>query len=356
MSGATRTAIGLMSGTSLDGVDAALLRSDGRTVARFGRVLTVSYDAATREAIRSCISGAGDAPLTSRLLTWKHVEAVGALLDANGLSADGIDVIGFHGQTVAHRPAEALTWQIGDGALLAHETGIDVVADFRGRDMAAGGEGAPLAPLYHAALARDLDRVPVAVLNIGGVANVTWIDGDRILAFDTGPGGALLDDWVACRTGERYDRAGLLAARGRVRDDRIGAVLDDPWFRRAPPKSLDRDAFRVDLSGLSTEDGAATLVALTAEAVGRAARHMPADPAVWIVCGGGRLNAGVMAALRRRLSSPVGTAEDVGWNGDSLEAEAFAFLAVRSLDGLPLGLPATTGCREPTTGGALYRA
>lgn len=355
MSGAMRTAIGLMSGTSLDGVDAALLRSDGRVVARFGDALTVPYDDATRDAIRSCLGGDGDAPLTARLLTLKHVEAVEALLKTNGMTADGIDVVGFHGQTVAHRPEEAITWQIGDGALLAHGTGIDTVADFRSRDMAANGEGAPLAPLYHAALTRDFDEAPVAVLNVGGVANVTWIDGGRVLAFDTGPGGALLDDWVARRTGERYDREGLLAARGRPRSDRVEAVLDNPFFLRPPPKSLDRDAFRVDLSGLTTEDGAATLAELTAGAVGRARRHMPAEPAVWIVCGGGRRNAGLMAALRRRLASPVRTAEEVGWNGDSLEAEAFAFLAVRSLEGLPLSLPETTGCREPVTGGALHR-
>ncbi|MBT5433812.1 MAG: anhydro-N-acetylmuramic acid kinase, partial [Rhodospirillaceae bacterium] len=333
-------AIGLMSGTSLDGVDAALLATDGDTVERTGHALTLPYDDTTRDALRGCFGGAGDVPLATRLLTEKHAEAVSALLSMADVAAGDVDVIGFHGQTIVHRPAEGLTWQIGDGARLAAMAGIDVVCGFRSRDMAAGGEGAPLAPLYHAALVRGIDESPIAVLNIGGVANVTWIDGSRIIAFDTGPGGALLDDWVAHRTGDRFDQDGALAATGRVHDKRVEAILlDEPYFRRDPPKSLDRDAFRVDLSNLSTPDGAATLVALTAEAVSHARGHMPADPACWIVCGGGRHNDAVMAALRERLGSPVKPAEEVGWDGDSLEAEAFAYLAVRSLHGMPLSLP-----------------
>ncbi|MBC6440395.1 MAG: anhydro-N-acetylmuramic acid kinase [Rhodospirillales bacterium] len=349
-------AIGLMSGTSLDGVDAALVETDGLAVRRTGHALTLPYDDATRETLRSCLGGGGDVPLATCLLTLKHAEVVTALLAQIGEEPPVIDVIGLHGQTIVHRPAEHLTWQIGDGALLAHETGIDVVSDFRSRDMAAGGEGAPLAPLYHAALVRDVGASPVAVLNIGGVANVTWIDSERILAFDTGPGGALLDDWVQHRSGARFDRNGELASGGRVHQDRVETVLmDDPYFRRDPPKSLDRDAFRVDLSNLSNADGAATLVALTAEAVAHARAHLPIEPALWIVCGGGRHNDAIMAALRARLPSRVMAAEDVGWDGDSLEAEAFAFLAVRALKGLPLSLPTTTGCKEPVTGGALHR-
>ena len=231
-----------------------------------------------------------------------------------------------------------------------------MVSDFRSRDVAAGGQGAPLAPLYHAALVRAQDSGPTAVLNIGGVANVTWIGSDGVMAFDTGPGGALLDDWMLEGTGARMDLDGAHATSGRVHRDRLDAVLADPFFARPPPKSLDRNAFRPDLRGLSVEDGAATLTALTAEAVNRARRHFPAPADLWIVCGGGRRNGRLMTELRDRLSGNVVAAEDAGWNGDSLEAEAFAYLALRSLDGLPLSLPSTTGCREAVTGGALHRA
>ncbi len=357
MNNAWKTAIGLMSGTSLDGVDAALLRSDGIGVERTEHALTLPYDAETREVLRACLGGGGDVPRAVRLLTERHADAVQALLDRAQLGPHGVDVIGFHGQTIAHRPPEDLTWQIGDGARLVEMTGIDVVADFRSRDMAAGGEGAPLAPLYHAALVRELDVQPVAVLNIGGVGNVTWIDGDTILAFDTGPGGALLDDWMLHRTGEAYDESGRLAAQGKVHQERVDAILEgDPYFVRAAPKSLDRDAFTVDLGNLSTPDGAATLLALTASAVAKGQGLFPKVPACWIVCGGGRLNDALMAALRERVHGEVRTAEEVGWNGDALEAEAFAYLAVRSLIGLPLSLPTTTGCSAPVTGGALHKA
>ena len=346
-----------MSGTSLDGVDAALVITDGITVDRTGGALTLPYDNETRSVVRACFEGGGDVPLASRLLAECHAKAVKTLLRQEGREAGSIDVIGFHGQTIVHRPQEGLTWQIGDGARLAALTGIDVVNDFRSRDMASSGEGAPLAPLYHAALAHALNEAPVAVLNIGGVANVTWIDGDWIIAFDTGPGGALLDDWVSHRTGDRFDGDGALAAAGRVHQERVDAVLGaDPFFARPPPKSLDRNSFDVDLSNLGTEDGAATLVALTTSAVERALDHMPSSPAIWIVCGGGRLNATILAALRERLGDGVKIAEDVGWDGDALEAEAFGYLAVRALKGLPLSLPTTTGCCEPVTGGALHRA
>jgi len=357
MSSTLKIAIGLMSGTSLDGVDAALLRTDGEVVERTGQALTLPYDPATREILRVCLGGGGDVPLASRLLAERHADAVGALLARAGLGATDIDVLGFHGQTISHRPTEGLTWQIGDGARLAELTGIDVVDDFRSRDVAAGGEGAPLAPLYHAALVRDLGEAPVAVLNIGGVGNVTWISGEEIVAFDTGPGGALLDDWVLHRTGAPFDEAGALAAEGRVHQDRVDAVLDnDPYFKRPAPKSLDRDAFSVDLGNLSTSDGAATLLALTATSVARAENLLPEAPVCWVVCGGGRHNHTLLKALGERVSGKVQAAEAFGWDGDALEAEAFAYLAVRSLRGLPLSLPSTTGCSAPVTGGALHHS
>lgn len=352
-----KTAIGLMSGTSLDGVDAALLRTDGIAVERTGIALELPYGATTRNLLRSVLGGRGDVPAASRALTLRHAEAVAALLAKAGLRPDAVDVIGFHGQTIAHRPEEAMTWQIGDGALLAERTGIDVVDDFRSRDVAAGGQGAPLVPLYHAALAAMGDAPPpLAVLNIGGVANVTWMEGERIVAFDTGPGGALLDDWVLAKTGSAFDRDGALAAGGTPDMARVDAALAHPYFTRPAPKSLDRDAFAIDLAGLAVEDGAATLVAFTAAAVARGVAHLPAPPRRWIVAGGGRRNAALLAALRGRLNVEVAVAEDLGWDGDSLEAEAFAFLAVRSLAGLPLSLPETTGVARPVTGGALHRA
>ena len=318
--------------------------------------LTRPFDSVLRSSLKACLGSGGDVPATAHHLTLMAAEAVGRLLGSAGMQPGDIDVIGFHGQTIAHRPAEGLTWQIGNGALLAEATGIDVICDFRSRDMASGGEGAPLAPLYHAALAAALDRSPVCVLNIGGVANVTWIGDGTLIAFDTGPGGALLDDWTLARTGAPFDRDGGLAARGRSHRDRVTAVFDNnPWFDRPPPRSLDRDSIAIDIDDLSAADGAATLVDLTAGAVERARRFMPRDPVLWIVCGGGRRNRHLIAVLQHRLPPQVRVAEDVGWDGDSLEAEAFAYLAVRSLAGLPLSQPSTTGCREPVTGGAYHR-
>ncbi|MGH6719095.1 MAG: anhydro-N-acetylmuramic acid kinase, partial [Alphaproteobacteria bacterium] len=256
-----------MSGTSLDGVDAALIATDGERVERRGPALTRPYDADLRARLRAALGGTGDVMALARDLTLVHAEAVAALLAKAGLGHDRVRLIGFHGQTIAHRPAEGITWQIGDPALLAARTGIDVVADFRRADVAAGGQGAPLAPYYHRALARGLER-PLAVLNVGGVANLTWIGpDDAVLAFDTGPGGALIDDWVARHTGAAYDADGALALVGRVHDDRIDAVLARPYFAAPPPKSLDRNAFGDPAAGLDAADGAATLTALTARAV-----------------------------------------------------------------------------------------
>lgn len=349
-------AIGLMSGTSLDGVDAALVATDGERIERRGPALTVPYDAGLRARLGAALGGKGDVMALARELTLVHAEAVAALLAKAGLGRDRVGLIGFHGQTIVHRPAEGITWQIGDPALLAELTGIDVIADFRRADMAAGGHGAPLAPYYHRALAEGLER-PLAVLNIGGVANLTWIGpDDGLLAFDTGPGGALIDDWVARHTGGAYDADGALARRGRVHDARIEAVLAHPYFAAPPPKSLDRDAFGDPARGLDAADGAATLTTLTARAVAAAVRHLPAPPRRWLVSGGGRRNGAMMAALERALDATVAPVEAVGWDGDALEAEAFGFLAVRAARGLALSEPGTTGARHPVSGGAYYRA
>lgn len=353
----TRTAIGLMSGTSMDGIDAALIETDGIAVQRRGTFISRPYDPALRAALAKTIGGSSAAPELVDALTKAHAEIVHELVEENSLSSDQIDIIGFHGHTILHRPDMRTTIQIGDGNALARMTGIDVVNDLRAADVARGGQGAPLAPLYHAALARGLER-PLAVLNIGGVANVTWIDGDDdLLAFDTGPGNALIDDWVQLHGRGLMDRDGLLAAAGAVSPTVLGTLMDNLYFDAAPPKSLDRLDFSLDpVKGLSVEDGAATLAAFTAKSVAAARRHFPHSVARWLVCGGGRHNPYLMDQLRTELAVPVDPVEAVGWRGDAIEAEAFAFLAVRSLLDLPLSVPGTTGVVAPTCGGVLHRA
>ncbi len=357
-----RRALGLMSGTSLDGIDAAIVDTDGVAQLRLGPALTKPYSSRLRERLRRLLGGRQPVKAVERDMTLAHAEVVAELLSAGGLEARSIDVIGFHGHTILHRPHERLTWQIGDGALLASRAGIDVVADFRSADVTAGGEGAPLAPVFHAALAARLPR-PVAVLNIGGVANVTWIGpgGHELLesalvAFDTGPGNALIDDWMLARTGQPCDAGGACAAAGKVDGRALARLLDHPYFDRPPPKSLDRNAFDpAPVSALPTADGAATLTAFTAEGVGRAMRQFPAAAVAWVVTGGGRRNPTLLAALERATGQPMLLAEKVGWNGDALEAQAFAYLAVRSLRGLPLSYPRTTGVKRPMPGGSLFR-
>jgi len=361
--------IGLMSGTSLDGIDAALVETDGVDLAVPGTALGVSYDAETRQTLRAALEDArtvakGAAvpyPIRNaeRRVTEAHADAVTLLLRKAGLSPRDVALIGFHGQTILHRPEERRTWQIGDGALLARLSGIDVVNDFRSADVLAGGQGAPLAPLYHAALVHQKKGVslPVVIVNIGGVANVTYVDGEVILAFDTGPGNAPIDDWVLRNTGNPIDESGTLARTGTVDDRILQRMLDDDFFGRRPPKSLDRMDFGfAAVAGLSPKDGAATLTAFTAAAIAKSRDHFPRVAATWIVCGGGRHNQTLMDELHKRLEVPVLPAEGMGWNGDFVEAEAFAYLAVRSLKGLPLSLPTTTGVARTLSGGTLNRA
>ncbi|MGH7059107.1 MAG: anhydro-N-acetylmuramic acid kinase [Stellaceae bacterium] len=347
-------ALGLMSGTSLDGIDVAMVETDGVERVVAGPALTVPYAAAFRERLRAVLGGTGPVAEVEAELTRLHAEAVEAFRTAHPEIA--IDIVGFHGHTILHRPAERRTWQLGDGAALAARLGIDVVGDFRSADVAAGGEGAPLAPLYHAALAVLLAK-PVAVVNIGGVANVTWIgEGGRILAFDTGPGNAPIDDWVNRHTGAAADFDGRLALGGHVAKDHVARFLALPYFDRPPPKSLDRDDFRSAVAdGLSLEDGAASLTEMTSAAVVAACRHFPAPVREWLVCGGGRRNPALMAALGRLLDTSVRPVEAVGWDGDALEAQAFAYLAMRSRKGLPLSLPSTTGAPHPMRGGRLFQ-
>jgi anhydro-N-acetylmuramic acid kinase len=356
--------IGLMSGTSLDGVDAALIETDGEALVRPGPSLAISYDAGMRALLRTALETARGltrgAPMPAgiaeaeRQLTEIHARAVTALLEKTG----PVDLVGFHGQTILHRPEQRWTWQIGDGAFLARLTGIDVVNDFRSADVAAGGQGAPFMPLYHAAMAAGSPLPkPLVVVNIGGVGNVTYIDGDLVLAFDTGPGNAPIDDWMLRHTGKPVDRNGAFAATGKVDQAALAAMLDNPYFTKLPPKSLDRLDFGfAAVEGLAPADGAATLAAFTAASIARAAEHFPAPPVTWIISGGGRHNEFLMAQLRARLTGNVLEAEGARWDGDALEAEGFAYLAMRSKRGLPLSLPTTTGVPQPLTGGVLHKA
>ncbi len=364
------TAIGLMSGTSLDGIDVALLRTDGVTVEHLGPTFFEPYTPPQTMRLRTLLEMAQQegrnlmgSPVVSAVeqdFTRAHARAVQALLEQEALKPSAIDVVGFHGQTILHRPAERWTWQIGDGGLLARELGITVVNDFRSADVAAGGQGAPLVPLYHQALLRTLDPPdddwPIAILNIGGVANVTYIGRDgTVAACDTGPGNALINDWLQRNTGALLDAGGKVAASGKVHEDRVRRAMQREYFLRSYPKSLDRNDFFLDmLDGLSLEDGAATVTALTVASVAASRDILPATPGRWLVCGGGRKNPVIMEGLQRTLQVPVDPVESVGWRGDFLEAEAFAFLAVRSMKGMPLSTPTTTGVPEPMTGGKLF--
>ena len=359
----TYRALGLMSGTSLDAIDVALIETDGLARVEFLGADSFPYDNNFRQQIRLCFgkkSGRADPEVAwvEDQLTRQHGLAVKTFLHNHAIDRKDVDVIGFHGQTLWHNPAARETIQIGDGAALASLTGIDVVNDFRTADVKAGGQGAPLVPLYHRALAQALPK-PVAIVNIGGVSNITWIGGPEdtdILSFDTGPGNALLDDWILEKAGKPYDKDGALAAQGRVEDSFIELFLHHPYFAKTPPKSLDRDAFTNFVPRhLSLEDGAATLSMMTVLAIVQGLDGIKRKPHALYLTGGGRLNPTIRRWLSEKAGVPVGSVDDLGWHGDSLEAEAFAYLAVRSLLGLPLTLPTTTSVPEPLTGGKLHR-
>ncbi|MGE3064810.1 MAG: anhydro-N-acetylmuramic acid kinase [Hyphomicrobiaceae bacterium] len=362
-----KRAIGLMSGTSMDGIDIALVETDGETYLRRGPAETHAYPAELRDRLRACLATArslkgrqerpGALADVERELTERHAEAVLRFMGDRALQPFAVDVIGFHGQTVLHRPEAGLTVQLGDGPALARRTGIDVVYDLRAADVAAGGQGAPLVPIYHRALVARLPERPLAIVNIGGVANITYVgrNGD-LIAFDTGPGNALIDDWVARQTGSARDENGALAAQGRIDEAALRYYLSHPYFAKLPPKSLDRDAFPVEaVSHLSAKDGAATLTAFTAEAIAKAREHLPEQPELWIISGGGRRNRTLMGMIAGRVENAVVPAEAVALDGDTVEAEAWAYLAVRALAGLPITFPGTTGVRQPLSGGVLAR-
>jgi anhydro-N-acetylmuramic acid kinase len=361
-------AIGTMSGTSIDGVDVALIETDGERILSLGPSGYRPYSDSERATLRQALAEAvhltareqrpGVLAAAEQLVTEAHAQAVARFVGDHALVWQDIDVVAFHGQTVLHRPADRLTVQIGDGAALARSLRMPVVSDLRAADIAAGGQGAPLVPVYHRALVRALGRDgPVVVVNIGGVSNITYIDGDDLIACDTGPGNALLDDFMQRMTGASVDRDGAAAARGMVDEAWIARALALPFFAAPPPKSLDRNDFaHLQLPTLSCDDGAATLTALTAGSIALVANKLPKRPLSWIVAGGGANNPTMMRMLAERVRlAQVERAADLGWAGDVIEAQAFGFLAVRSLKGLPLTFPATTGVPVPLTGGVLAK-
>ena len=337
------TAIGLMSGTALDGeIDVALIRTDGKDLVERLDFKPYPYDLSVRDKVRACFGKRERDEAVNeaeKLVTDLHIEAVKAC----GFKAD---IIGFHGQSITHDPAHKITWQLGDGERLAKETDISVVYDLRQADVQAGGQGAPLIPLYHQALAHDLPK-PCAVLNIGGVANITYLGEDGlVLGFDTGPGNAMIDDAMIAQHGKAYDEGGAIAASEEINPGLIKEWLTNSYFDAPPPKSLDRNDFK--LSG-----NIATLTAFTIEGIVKSLEHLATPPKAWYITGGGRKNETIMRGLNERLGKPVVPVEDLGWNGDGIEAEGFAYLAVRSLLGYPITLPTTTGVLRPLTGGKI---
>lgn len=359
------TALGLMSGTSMDGVDAALVVTDGIDVFKFGKYLNRPYDLEMRNDLKS-ITGKNaqqDEQKVAEIeqkLTMFHVNVVQEIMELSGLSASDIDIIGFHGQTIYHSAEEHICTQIGNGDLLAKETGIDVINRFRNTDIANGGNGAPIMPSFYQSLARDVEK-PFGIINIGGISTITWLgENGELVAYDAGPGNALIDDWVMKKHGMNMDFEGNLAAVGTPDEKIIAAILRRPWFQKAPPKTADRNQFSKrfmeNLDGLNVYDGAATLTCFTAVSIAEACKFLPRQPKRWVVCGGGAHNPTMMRFLKQRLESPVISSSELGWNGDYIEAQGLGYLAARSLFNLPISFPTTTGVEQPICGGMLHKA
>lgn len=366
---AASCAIGLMSGTSMDGIDVAVLRTDGEHLVERGPSMFFPYGATFRRRIEKALEDAkaivrredrpGDLSELEDEITRRHAEAVERFLCEAAAGWGPPEVIGFHGQTVLHRPEAGVTVQIGDGQMLARLTGFPVVYDMRANDISHGGQGAPLVPVYHAALAKTLPRpfagrYPVVFVNIGGISNVTYVPkhGNPV-AFDSGPGNTLIDQWVSREGGVPFDADGAIASEGSVVRAVVERYLGNPFFAKGGPKSLDRNDFTLaDAAGLELADGARTLATVSAEAILKSAEHMAERPRLWVVCGGGRKNPHILRDLREGATdAEVVLAEDALLDGDAMEAEAWAYLAIRARKGLPLTFPTTTGCREAITGG-----
>lgn len=335
-------AIGLMSGTSMDGIDVAILQTDGKRIVKTGAFSTYPYSAALRKKIKAAL-GKRRAPALEKELTQLHAKAVQRFLKRHGLKAKDVDYIGFHGHTLHHEPAKKITVQIGDGKLLHKLTGIPVVYDFRSEDVKAGGQGAPLVPVYHQALAAK-QKLPVVFLNIGGVANITYIDNAKLLACDTGPGNALIDDWMQKHKKGSFDKGGKIAAKGKADAAWLKCFVAHPYFKKKMPKSLNRNAFLNCIPmHLNLHDGAATLTQMTAAAIAKTIKQCPKKPKLIIACGGGRKNTELLKRLNALTGIKIVLIETLKLDGDAIEAQAFAYLAVREVLGLPISFKTTTG-------------
>lgn len=356
----------MMSGTSFDGVDAAIVRTNGATIESLGKTYAAVYHDSLRKKIRALIHRKHSINILLEIrdeLAVEHARVVKDLLHKANLKNSDIDLIGFHGQTIYHNPAKKKTLQIGNAALLATLTQINVISDFRSQDVANGGHGAPLVPFYHQAICQDLEK-PVAVLNIGGVANVTYVGHDHLLAFDTGPGGALLDDWIHEKEKKHFDDEGKIARRGIPNEHLLDDLMKNPFFRKQPPKSLDRNKFKSimkKISAMTLEDGASTLTHFIARSVNDSQKFFPSKPKKWIICGGGSKNLFLMDLLKKKYDFDTINLENFrafknhAIDPDFVEAQAFGFLAARSHYNLPLSIPTTTGVSEKMSGGAFYR-
>ncbi|WP_170782547.1 anhydro-N-acetylmuramic acid kinase [Ruegeria lacuscaerulensis] len=356
--GAVR-ALGAMSGTSLDGVDTAVVETDGVRILGFGPSGYRAYSDAERAVLRAALGQwhGPEVDAAAELVTVAHAEALSEF--------DEIDLIGFHGQTLAHEPRGRGTLQVGDGDGLTQALGVPVVWDFRSDDVAMGGEGAPLAPFFHFACAKWIGATePVCFLNLGGVGNLTYVDPSfdgpeapgALLAFDTGPANAPVDDLMQERLGLPMDRDGALARQGAVEAGALELFLSEPFFNKMPPKSLDRNDFAEMIrlvQELSDADAVATLTGMCAAGVMQGMEHCPRPAARVLVTGGGRRNPVLMDMLRAGLDCAVEPVEAVGLDGDMLEAQAFAYLAVRVARGLPTSCPGTTGVSALVGGGVV---
>ena len=343
--------LGMMSGTSFDAIDVALLHTDGVDILEHGPAHAFPLDPPLRQKLAAVMGHSSASSDLADAVTQAHVEAGRSVLAAN--PGHDVKAIAFHGQTILHRPHEGLSVQLGDGGALARALGLPVVGQFRRRDMAAGGEGAPIAPIYHQAMLRA-GPLPAVQVNIGGVSNVTWSDGNSLIAFDCGPGSARIDDWMA-RGGHVMDVGGAHGLVGTIDEGIVALALSHRFFERPPPKSLDRDELMFPgVADMRLADGAATLAAITADAIAATRRWCPQSPSRWIVGGGGRKNRAIMNRLQQRLGASVVTAEVAGQDGDAVEAHMIAYLAARYFAGLPITFPTTTGVRRACTGGALF--
>ena len=353
----------------MDGIDLAVIQTDGDAKIVFGATQSWAFSATQRKLLRQTLEDAkaiekrDDRPENlvqiEAMVTSIHGACVAEFLASHNLAPQSIDIIGFHGQTVLHRPNEGLTVQLGNGQALAQLLKIPVAYDLRANDMVHGGQGAPLVPVFHRALVQAAKLYgPTAILNLGGIGNVTYCDGDAPpIAFDTGPANALMDDEMQIRFGLDLDRDGAMSGAGQVNQAALTKLMSHAYFNKPWPKSLDRQAFsREPVVALEAHEAIATLAAFTAESIRAAEKLLPQKPLRWILAGGGAFNPTLKTMIANRVAGDVVTSDSVDWQADMLEAQAWAYLAVRSLKGLELTFPTTTGCKEPVSGGTIARA